>query len=201
MASEASRYSTKELSKKTWPDFEKLFQKPGGLLGPGVAGCWCMYNHRPRPLPESKRPDPKARRARNRREKRDLVEKGRAHGVLVYSDGEPIGWCQYGPKEELPRVENRPGYRKLAPEDSRGVWRITCFVVDKRYRRSGVASTALKAALDAIKKKGRGRVEAYPITRWGDYSNWFGTESMLQKEGFETVAPFGKSNVLMQRTI
>ncbi len=202
MAPEALRYSTKELSMKTWPDFEKLFQKPGGLLGPGVAQCWCMYNQRPRPPPESKRLDPKARRARNRREKRDLVERGCAHGVLVYSDGEPIGWCQYGPKEELPRIENRPGYGKLPlGEDGRVVWRITCFVVDKRYRRSGVAGTALRAALDAIKRKGGGLVEAYPITRWGAYTKYFGTVSMFEKEGFETVAPFGESNVLMRRTI
>src|SRR5712692_1472162 len=72
MASPASKYSTKELSDKTWPDFEKLFEKPGGLLGHGVAQCWCMYNHRPGPIPESKSLGPKARRARNRREKREL---------------------------------------------------------------------------------------------------------------------------------
>lgn len=161
-----------------------------------------MHNHRPRPLPKNKRLDPKARKARNRREKRDLVEKGCAHGILVYAEGEPIGWCQYGPKEELPRIDNRPGYRKLArEEDGKGLWRITCFVVDKRYRKLGVASTALRAALDAIKRKGGGMVEAYPITHWGAYTEYFGTVSMFQKEGFETVAPFGKSNLLMRRTI
>ncbi len=26
-------------------------------------------------------------------------------GVLVYAKGEPIGWCQYGTREELPRVD------------------------------------------------------------------------------------------------
>jgi len=39
---------------------------------------------------------------RNRREKRTLVEKGQAHGVIIYENEEPVGWCQYGPKEELP---------------------------------------------------------------------------------------------------
>ncbi len=188
---------------KTWPDFEKLFKKPGGWLGPGVGACQCMHNHRPRPLPENKRLHSKVQRAsRNRREKRALVEKGCAHGILVYSDGEPIGWCQYGPKEELPRIDNRPGYRRLAPEQvDKEVWRITCFVVDKRYRRSGVATTALKAALDSIERRGGGLVEAYPIARWGAYTEYFGTASMFQKEGFETVAPFGKDNLLMRRTI
>jgi len=202
MASPASKYSTEELSEKTWPDFEKLFEKPGGLLGPGVAQCWCMYNHRPGPLPESNWMGPKARKARNRREKRELVDKGSAHGILVYSDGEPVGWCQYGPKEELPRINNRHGYRKLASEEGdKRVWRITCFVVDKRYRRSGVASTGLRAALKAIERKGGGLVEAYPIARWDAYTKYLGTVSMFQREGFETVAPFGNSNVLMRRAI
>jgi hypothetical protein len=48
---------------------------------------------------------------RNRREKRDLVERGHAHGILVYANGEPVGWCQYGPREELPRIN----YRGFAP--------------------------------------------------------------------------------------
>jgi hypothetical protein len=42
---------------------------------------------------------------KNRREKRELVEKRGSHGILVYADGEHIGWCQYGPKDELPRID------------------------------------------------------------------------------------------------
>ena len=30
--------------------------------------------------------------ARNRQDKKDLVEKGRSYGIPVYSDGEPVGW-------------------------------------------------------------------------------------------------------------
>ncbi len=42
-------------------------------------------------------------------------------------------------------------------------------------------------------------VEAYPATRKGFPADWFGTLSMFQKEGFEVVAPLGKSNVLVRR--
>src|SRR3989449_8575201 len=41
--SSESNYSTRELSPDTWPDFERLFSKHGG-----VGGCWCMYYQRPR---------------------------------------------------------------------------------------------------------------------------------------------------------
>ena len=170
-----------------------------------------MHFHRPRGLPKNKWLPTRAERGvRNRREKRELVERGCAHGILVYAKGEPVGWCQYGSKEELPRLDNSRKYRGLAPEGAPDrLWRITCFAVLKKYRERGVATAALKAALEAIRKKGGGLVEAYPITRWeprafGNEST-HGTVSMFEKEGFKTVAPFGStrysSHVLMRRTV
>jgi hypothetical protein len=51
----------------------------------------------------------------------------------------------------------------------------------------------LKAALEAIRKKGGGLVEAYHITRWGNRAfgneSTHGTASMFEKERFKAVAP------------
>ncbi len=138
--------------------------------------------------------------ARNRRDKKALVDKGRSHGILVYTHGEPVGWCQYGPKEELPRIDAGRTYSKLSLDrEGNRLWRITCFWVDRKHRNCGVASAALNAVLNSIRKKGGGMVEAYPATRKGFPADWFGTLSMFQKEGFEVVAPLGKSNVLVRR--
>jgi GNAT superfamily N-acetyltransferase len=128
---------------------------------------------------------------------------------LVYAEDEPIGWCQYGPREELPLIDESRHYRELGLDDSTKHWRITCFVVDKRYRRRGVASVALKAALHAIRKKGGGMVEAYPINQWriGTFGNQStsGTATMFEKVGFKSVAPFGKTihrtSVLMRANL
>jgi len=206
MASQVPAYTTRELSKKTWPDFERLFSQGGGW-----DFCWCMHFQRPCSLPKNKRLLTRAERGvRNRREKKELIERGCAHGILVYAKGEPVGWCQYGPKEELPRIDNSRKYRGLATEgDTEKLWRITCFVVHKKYRRRGVASAALKAALKAIRNKGGGLVEAYPITRWESYAfgneSTHGTSSMFEKEGFKAVAPFGSTrfstHVLMRRSV
>jgi len=198
MAPEALEYSTKELTKDTLPDFERLFEKHPA---PGAFMCWCMYHQRARPLAVSKQQHSRVKEAaRNRQQKRELVENGRSHGILGYSKGEPVGWCQYGSREELPRLDSDRSYRRVAAEgDMKRLWRITCFVVDKKYRERGVASAALKAALEAIRSKGGGLVEAYPIIRWGAYREYLGTVSMFQKEGFKIVAPFGKSNVVMRR--
>jgi len=205
MASKLWTYTTKRLSAKTWRDFARLFSQKNGW-----DFCWCMHFHRPHGLPMNQWLPTRAERGvRNRRAKRKLVEKGWAHGILVYADGEPVGWCQYGTREELPRIDNSRKYRGLAPQGAERLWRITCFAVLKPYRRRGVASAALEAALETIRNQGGGLVEAYPITRWeprafGNEST-HGTVSMFQRAGFTSVAPFGStrfsSRVLMRKAV
>jgi ribosomal protein S18 acetylase RimI-like enzyme len=144
------------------------------------------------------------RRKKNRLEKRELVRRGRSHGILVYSNSEPVGWCQYGPKEELPRNRFRRYYRKLALPNSkeRKLWRITCFFVDRKHRRRGVAQAALRAALESIKNKGGGMVEAYPTTPWQASKNWsFGTVGMFEREKFKKVAALGIGNLVMRKIV
>ena len=110
-ASEVLAYTTKELSKRTWPDFERLFSQ-----GNGWDFCWCMHFQRPSSLPKNKWLRTRAERGvSNRREKRKLVERGCAHGILLYAKGEPVGWCQYGPKEELPRIDNSRKKQRRGP--------------------------------------------------------------------------------------
>ena len=105
-------------------------------------------------------------------------------------------------KQELPRIENNPYYRNLGTENDRmPLWRITCFVVHHRYRRCGVARTALKTALADIRSRGGGLVEAYPVRRWGAYSKYRGTVSMFEREGFKVIAVLGESKVLMRRIV
>jgi ribosomal protein S18 acetylase RimI-like enzyme len=106
------------------------------------------------------------RGTKNKSDKKFLVDNGKAHEVLLYDHEIPIGWCAYGLKPEFPRIDNGRNYKKLDLKDEpEKLWRITCFVVDKGYRKRGIASIALKAALDSIKAKGGGVVEAYPVTR------------------------------------
>jgi len=194
----SASYETKELSKRTWRDFEKLFRKPGEW-----GACWCVYYQREKPVPAAEREGMSLdqRAERNRRDKKNLVDKGEAHGILVYAGGEPVGWCQYGPKHELPRIDAGRKYQKLSLGSDERLWRITCFCVDKKHRRKGVAEAGLKAALDSIERKGGGLVEAFPVTRKGALATWFGTASMFKAQGFEVVAPFGRSNVLMRKTV
>jgi Acetyltransferase (GNAT) family len=190
---------TRELSTRTWQDFEKLFGRRGEW-----GACWCVYYQRAKPLPRADREQltPEQRADRNRRDKKEMVERGCSHGILVYDGVEPVGWCQYGPKEEAPRIDAGRKYRKLPfANETERLWRITCFSVDRRYRKRRVASVGLAAALESISRQGGGLVEAYPVTRRGALSIWFGTVSMFKRHGFRIVAPFGRSNVVMRRRI
>ena len=200
MSQPASEYKTQELSPATWPDFEDLFSR-----GNGWDFCWCMHYHRCRPLPPSEKLRRAGRALANYPDKKKLVAEGRSHGILVYREGEAVAWCQYGRADELPRIDDDPNYHGLAPANRDRLWRISCFVVDKRYRRRGIGSAALKAALASIKAQGGGLVEGYPVADWGEASfgnvSTHGTVSMFRKQGFKKVAPFGKKNVLMRRTL
>lgn len=207
-------YTTKELTKETWPDFARLFSQ-----GNGWDFCWCMHFQRLRALPRNQwRPTRAERRARNRRQKKELVDRGHAHGIVVYGNGEPVGWCQYGRSEELPRIDNNRRYHALGLEgETKKLWRITCFVTARNHRRRGVASAALEAALVSIRGKGGGVVEAYPMIPWEELcrarvgrcghapafgnSSTHGTLSMFEKQGFKAVGPYGLSNVVVRRKL
>ena len=189
-------YTIRELSARTLPDFETLAVKEGG--------CWCIFYQRAKPLRRGTTSEEWKRR--NRRDKRMLVREGRSHAILVYDGKTAIGWCQYGDRNELPRIDARRTYRKAAPPvGDVKLWRITCFFVDPKYRGRGVAKYALKAALESIKEQGGGIVEAYPVVsakmaavpEW----RWFGTLGMFRREGFRRVASLGTSGVLVRKTI
>ena len=167
------RLTTKELSTRTWPDLEKLYTQPGN----GWNFCWCMVCQRGHHLPRKDFPNRAAQAVQNRMEKKELVEKGRSHGILVYADREPVGWCQFGPKGELP----------LTGDASEGEWRITCFVTHKDFRRQGVAAAALGAAVAAISKRGGGLVEGFPLSVDGPWS-YTGTVELFEREGFTEVS-------------
>ena len=191
----STSFTAREFVPPRWNDFEALFGKYHGVQ----AGCWCMFYHREGPNGPA---GDRARQESNRQDHHALLLAGHAHGILVYHRGAPIGWCQYGLREELPRIERGRKYQQLVPGLAMPPrWRITCFFVDRPFRRSGAARFALRAALEAIRRRGGGVVEAYPATHVRAVALWFGTRHMFEREGFRVVRPFGRSNVLVRRTI
>lgn len=177
-------FTTRALDMTTWPDFAALVERHHGVWG----GCWCMGFHAPG-AGWGKSAE------QNRLDKQALVAAGHAHAELVFDGDLCIGWCQFGPVDELPRIKNKKAYEKdliVLPD-----WRVTCFFTDKNYRRRGVAAVALNGALDQIARLGGGRVEGYPEATDG----WKASGSLLfcgALGTFET-AGFGRDRMIGKR--
>lgn len=123
----ANTYTTRPLSPETWDDFCALVEANNGVWG----GCWCIGFH-----VEGFGKDPSPER--NRAAKRAHVDRGTVHQILVYtSDGDCVGWCQYGTPAELPNIKNAAKY--AAGTTELPAWRIGCIFTGSRHRGRGVA--------------------------------------------------------------
>jgi GNAT superfamily N-acetyltransferase len=117
-----------------------------------------------------------------------LVDGDRPPGLLAYLDGEPVGWCSLGRRDEFSRLNRSP---KLKAVDDLPVWSIVCVYIDRRQRRSGVARALLDAAVEHARAAGARLVEGYPIDPAGGRvhtgSAWTGLLPMFSDAGFEEV--------------
>lgn len=174
-------YTIKPLEESTWDAFAALVEANGGIFG----GCWCMGMH-PVDRTHLDAPEP------HREQKLDRVRSGTAHAALVFDGGRCLGWCQFGPPDEVVRIKNRKQY-----EQQLGVlpdWRIGCCFVGKGHRRQGVSAAALAGAVQLIADLGGGRVEGYPEPA-GDVPAGFlyhGALSTFEDVGFQRERKIGK---------
>ncbi len=88
--------------------------------------CWCL-SHRLR-AGEIKGLGGGSREQAMRR----LCERDHPPGVVTYRDGEPVGWCNIGPRTEITRLASS---RLIRPIDDLPVWSIVCVVVRSGHRR------------------------------------------------------------------
>ncbi|MEV5962334.1 GNAT family N-acetyltransferase [Kribbella sp. NPDC051952] len=184
--------TVRPLSVETWDAFADLAERHNGVWG----GCWCTFFHT---MKEEKTFDADD----NRRLKQRLVAEGRAHAALVFDGEEAVGWLEYGVPAELPNINHRKQYE--AEMESPPDYRMTCFFVDRRYRRQGVSGVALRGALELVADAGGGVVEAYPQDTAGKKITasflYNGTRSLFEQAGFTYQRPKGKIHCVMSKTI
>ena len=185
-------FNLKPLDATTWPGFARLVEAHNGVWG----GCWCMSFH-------AEGVGRGKTAAQNRSEKEARVRTGSAHAALVYDGTNCVGWCQFGPTQELPRIKHQRAYAeglRTLPD-----WRITCFFVDRSYRGKGVAAAALEGALREIRRLGGGTVESYPEDVEGrSVSASFlhnGTVQMFERQGFGRGRRIGKDRWVVSKAV
>jgi GNAT superfamily N-acetyltransferase len=168
------KLTIRPLTPDLWPALEDLFGKLGACNG-----CWCMYGR----LGGAYRKRP---RAKNKAAFRAVVERGPPPGLLAFDGDLAVAWCQLTPRDAVPALDRM---WRLERVDDVPVWSLSCFYVRKGYRRQGITSALIAAALKAAKRAKAPALEAYPFD--ADVSpsaSGTGYASTFARVGFKTVA-------------
>ena len=142
-------FTVKALTPDTWDAFADLAERHNGVWN----GCWCTWF-----ITAYAEKDHTA--DGNRALKKRRVEEGTNHAALVFDGDRAVAWCEYGTPEELPNIYHRKEYEAgltRLPD-----YRLTCFFVDKSYRRKGVAGVALRRRPRPDRRAGRWRRRGLP---------------------------------------
>jgi GNAT superfamily N-acetyltransferase len=141
--------------------------------------CWCMYwrigaAYRERPGKT------------NKAMFREVVKRGPPPGLLVFDGDMAVGWCQLTPRDQVPELDRAWRFKRV---DDLPVWSLSCFYVRKGYRRRGITSVLISAALKAAKHGRAPVLEAYPLDRnLTPSATSTGISSTFERAGFKTVA-------------
>ncbi len=172
------------LTPDLWPALEELFSAGGP-----VSRCWCMYwrignkyRRRPREL--------------NKADFQDLVNAGPPPGLLALKAGRAVGWCQLTPRDDLPWLDQTWRLRRV---DDAPVWSISCFYIRKGYRKQGITSALILAAIDAARRAGAPALEAYPLdAALTPSASGTGYATTFERAGFKVVARYTPPRPVMR---
>jgi len=183
------RFTILPLTRDLWPALEDLFGKSGASNG-----CWCMYWR----LGGAYREAP---RGANREALRQIVERGCPPGLLAFDGELPVGWCQLTPRDALPWLDHMWWFARVGAVP---VWSISCFFVRRGYRRQGVMTQLIFAALKTAKGEREPALESYPIDTSApkSTSNIFtGTAAAFARAGFKVVARRAPARPIMRHDL
>jgi len=179
--------NVRPLTTDLWPALENLFGPRGACNG-----CWCMYW---RIGPAYHKRD----RSLNKKEFRAIVKAGPPPGLLAFDGDLPVGWCQITPRSDLPQLDKLKRLRRV---DEVPVWSISCFYVRIGYRRRGVTTALINAAVKFARAAGAPAVEAYPLdAEQTGSSSWTGYASNFLRAGFREVTRRDAPRPILRKAI
>ncbi|MFS0854407.1 GNAT family N-acetyltransferase [Microbacterium sp. 179-I 3D4 NHS] len=101
---------------------------------------------------------------------KEEVVAGPPPGLVAYVDGVAAGWVRIGPRPRQQRITHTRTILSATAEplDDDSVWAVTCFVVRREYRGTGLNAELLAAAVDYARGSGARVIEAYPVDTAGE---------------------------------
>lgn len=180
-----------EICLATWARFEAVMGEKGGC-----GGCWCMLWRRSAKEMEIGKGDA------NRQAMKDVFDSGHVPGLIAMHDEEAVGWIQIDRRSAFPRLANS---RTLKPVDDSEVWSVSCFFIDKRFRRQGLPLRLLTAAMDWGRSQGASIVEGYPIDtpkeKYPPVYAWTGFVETFKRAGFTEVERRSATRPIMRKEL
>ena len=161
-----------------WPDLERFFESRGG-----PKHCWCMVF---RPMSAASR---RVGGVAKKQVLSQLVADNTPVGILAYDGDEPVAWCSIAPLETYANLRTRSYVSHGC--DTEDVWSIACFYIRSAYRRQGMTTRLINAAIDYAKNNGAKVIEAYPVDYDSPSYSYMGRIGTFERLGFEKIAMAG----------
>ena len=137
--------------------------------------------------------------AANQADFQEIVKRGPPPGLLAFQGEVAVGWCQLTPRDVLPELDRAWRLKRV---DDAPVWSISCFYVRKGYRKKGVTSALIEAALHAAKRARAPAVEAYPLdAELTPSASGTGFVTTFARAGFKIVARHAPPRPIMRHDL
>jgi len=173
-------------------DFLRYFEGAAFADNPRWKSCYCQFLY-----VDHSTVTWSARTAeQNRAAACERIDCARMQGLLAYRGDEVVGWCNAAPRVLLDAFNDEPD------PDAQRLGQITCFVVARAHRRSGVARALLDAACGMLQAQGMALAEASPSRAAAtDAEHHHGPLSLYLSAGFSVHREHDDGTVLVRRPL
>lgn len=173
-----------------WPRLGRVF----GSREKDPTSCWCQ-----RFLRHAERDNRSALQ-------REVQEAEIPVGLLAYCDDDVVGWTRVVPRSTLPGIAENRALARILDEDP-DAWWVSCFVVRREYRGSGVGAALLAVAVDWAGQHGASVLDGHPVDTDGLACNptpsaiFTGTLAMFQRAGFTEIGRTYRTRPVMRQSL
>jgi GNAT superfamily N-acetyltransferase len=171
-----------------WPQLGRVF----GARGKDPTSCWCQRFRR--------HEEPDNRGALQR----EIHDADLPVGLLAYLHDDVVGWTRVVPRLMLPGITENRALARILDEDP-DAWWVSCFVVRREHRGSGIGVALLEAAVDWAAQHGASVLDGHPVDTDGLVGTpspsavFTGTLAMFQRVGFAEIGRTYRTRPVMRR--